>query len=112
MEEQNNGGFISSRVEDSMKVAKTIFGMGEKNFLVLILVVLLSFNVVQYWRITVLSDKLIEQNDSKNNQIVEEVRKQVPGAVKQEVTKQTTPIKDAVDTTTSNINKLIEKATK
>lgn len=77
-----------------------IFGLAERDFMALMLTLSLLLNIVQYYDVRNTEKEL-------HNQIVEEVRRQAVPAIKLETKNQLEPLKNKIDTTVSNLNKVI-----
>lgn len=98
--------FIGKRVNDVRK----IFGLAERDFMALMLVISLIGNVLLVWM-------LLSQNKSFSDQLVEEVRKQVKPAVQQEVKTElpvkleeaVQPMKDGVKQATDKVDTILQK---
>lgn len=101
----NKGDFVDRKVEGAVK----IFGMAEKNVLALMLVFMILLNAWIFNLYTEAKDETIKVNNDLTQQVIQEVRRQVPGAVKKEVKEQVQPIAESVDTAKNNLERIIER---
>lgn len=100
--------FIGKRVND----AKKLFGMAKEDALALMLVLSIVVNTVFISMYISAKDEVLTVTNDLNIRIQDELRRQIPGVVKQEVTTQVKPMKDSVGITKDNIEKVLDKLTR
>lgn len=84
--------FINKRVEDINSTTERWFGLAKQDWVIFMLVLSLIGNIL-------LVVKIIGITEDYSNKIVEEVRRQVPKEVEQQIT----PIQQNVDTVTKRV---------
>lgn len=89
---QNGDDFVDRKIDGLVK----IFGLAQRDFMALMLVLSLIGNIVLVYQ-------LGEVRTEMTNMVIQEVRRQVP----QETSKQLQPIKNSVDTTMKQIQEHI-----
>lgn len=89
--------FIGKRVNDVRK----IFGLAERDFMALLLIVSVGFNIYQAYTNSNMQERL-------NNRIVEEVRRQVTPVVEKKVDDKLDGVVTGVDNLKNRLNNVID----
>lgn len=108
----NNKDFIDRKIDGGIKAVETSFTMATKDlktWFIVILTILALVLIRENYRLVRESKKDTEE---WSKIVIDEVRKQVPGAVHREVKEQIKPIAESVDTAKTNIEQFIERVSK
>ncbi|MGJ1431570.1 hypothetical protein ACR79M_08335 [Sphingobacterium spiritivorum] len=100
---KENEDYIGNRVNDLGKIYKWI----KENPMAFLCTVMTIIAFIFIWLFIDSKNENIRITQQMSKQITDEVRRQVPISVREQLQ----PIKDSVDNTKSNIDKLIERVT-